>query len=149
VTTDRTRTSSRSGSGKPATKKQAAKKQATKKQATKKSASKKQATRSSASRTRSGSAPRAEARPAPGGLELAAEAARQLGELTGRATEGVTALERTEDGWRVEVEVLELRRIPETTDVLATYVVTVDERGRLEGYQRHGRYVRGSAGEER
>ena len=44
--------------------------------------------------------------------EVAAEAARQLLELTGKEAEGVTGLERTDDGWTVQVEVLEVRRIP-------------------------------------
>jgi hypothetical protein len=81
-------------------------------------------------------------------MVIAREAAEQLGQLTGRDVEGVTALERTEDGWRVEVEVLEVRRIPETTDVLATYELTLDDDGDIEGYRRLRRYVRGTPGEE-
>ena len=91
------------------------------------------------------SAPRAESRRRPGATRIAAEAARQLVQLTGKEPEGIIGLERTEDGWTVEVEVLELRRVPSTTDVLATYAVTVDEDGELEGYQRRARYVRGAA----
>lgn len=84
----------------------------------------------------------------PRATEVAGLAARQLLELTGREPEGVTGLERTEDGWRVSIDVLELRRVPETTDVLACYEVDVDERGDLTGYRRVHRYVRGSPGEE-
>lgn len=98
------------------------------------------------SRRRS-SAPRAAAQKRRTGPAVAGEAARQLAELTGRAVEGVTGLSRTEDGWTVEVEVLEMRRIPETTDVLAGYEVTVDDDGDLLGYQRLRRYVRGTPGE--
>lgn len=75
--------------------------------------------------------------------EIAKRAARQLLELTGRAAEGVTALERTDEGWRVEIEVLETRRIPDTTDMLAVYAVEVDGDGNLLGYSRTRRYVRG------
>ena len=42
-------------------------------------------------------------------------------------------LERTDDGWPVEVEVLEVRRIPNTTDVLALYEVEVDGKGDAPG----------------
>ena len=105
-------------------------------------------TRAPSSRSGS-SAPRAEASKKRSGLQIAQEAARQLLELTGREAEGVVAMERTDDGWRIEVEVLEVRRIPDTTDVLALYEVTVDEDGDLEGYRRLRRYGRGAPGEER
>ncbi|HSU75346.1 MAG TPA: gas vesicle protein GvpO [Terrabacter sp.] len=81
------------------------------------------------------------------GSRVAAEAVRQLLELTGKGAEGVIGLERTEDGWTVQIEVLELRRIPNTTDVLAAYEVTVDSDGELEGYRRLRRYVRGTPGD--
>ncbi len=93
------------------------------------------------------SAPRAAAPKKKTGMAIAAEAARQLLEMTGRDAEGVIGLEKTDDGWRIEVEVLEVRRIPETTDVLALYELTVDSDGDLEGYRRMRRYTRGSAGE--
>jgi hypothetical protein len=102
----------------------------------------------SPSRSSRGSAPRAAAQRKPKGSAIASEAARQLVELTGRDVEGVTGLSRTDDGWSVEVEVLEVRRIPETTDVLALYEITVDEDGDLEGYRRLRRYVRGTPGQE-
>ena len=82
------------------------------------------------------------------GARVAVEAVRQLAELTGKEIEGVVGLDRNDEGWIVQVEVLELRRVPSTTDMLATYDVHVDERGDLEGYQRLARYVRGTPGEE-
>nr|WP_297419174.1 gas vesicle protein GvpO [uncultured Nocardioides sp.] len=139
-----------------ATKKTAAKKSTAKKSASedtgdtpaKKSPAKKAPAKRSAAK-RSSSAPRTESSPRKRrGPEIAADAARQLVELTGRDVEGVTSLERTDDGWRVEVEVLEVRRIPDTTDVLATYELTLDEDGDIEGYRRLHRYVRGTPGEE-
>jgi len=92
-------------------------------------------------------APRASAPKRASASRVAAEAARQLLELTGRASEGVTGLERTDDGWTVQVEVVEVRRIPETTDVLALYDIEVDEDGELLGYRRVSRYSRGDTGE--
>lgn len=86
---------------------------------------------------------------APKASEIANSAVRQLVELTGRTPEGVTGLEKTEDGWTVSIDVLDLRRVPETTDVLACYEVEVDKQGDLTGYRRVHRYVRGSPGEER
>lgn len=95
------------------------------------------------------SAPRAEAGRKRSGPQIASSAAIQLAELTSKQVEAVTGLERTEDGWKVEVEVLELRRIPNTTDVLALYEVIVDADGDLEGYQRRHRFVRGAPQEDR
>jgi hypothetical protein len=80
---------------------------------------------------------------------IAREAAAQLYELTGHEVEGITGVHRDDDGWIVEVDVLELRRIPATTDVLATYHVTVDESGDLVGYRRRHRFVRGNVGDDR
>jgi len=83
-------------------------------------------------------------------MQAAVEGAQQLVELTGKEFEGIVGISKDDDGtWTVQVEVLELRRIPSTTDVLAVYEVTVDGEGNLSGYHRSDRYVRGSAGEER
>jgi len=88
------------------------------------------------------------ARPKTSPMRVAAVALEQLAALTGRPTEGVVGIERDEDEWVVEIEVLELRRIPNTTDVLARYRVTADDSGEVTGYHRLQRYVRGSAGDE-
>jgi hypothetical protein len=128
----------------------------TKRSATKRSTAKKSAATSSGEAAEQGSsngssrgsAPRASAPKKMTAIAVAAEAARQLGELTGRKAEGVTALERTDDGWKVQVEVVEVRRIPETTDVLAVYEIDADTEGNLEGYRRLRRYTRGSTEDE-
>jgi hypothetical protein len=111
------------------------------------SAKKTTAKKSSTPRKRS-SAPRAEAPKRKGAQQLASEAARQLLELTGKDPEGISGLRRSDDGWVVQVEVLELSRIPNTTDVLATYEVEVDSDGELMEYRRVHRYVRGVPGED-
>lgn len=101
-----------------------------------------------ASRSSSGSAPKAESRPAARASQVAAQAAAELLELTGKGVEGVTGLERTDDGWTVHVEVVEVRRIPDTTDVLALYEIETDKQGSLLGYRRLRRYARGTAGDD-
>jgi hypothetical protein len=113
--------------------------------AKKTSAKKTSAKKAPAPRKRA-SAPRAEADRPPNPGRIAAEAARQLVELTGKEPEGVVGLDRSDDGWKVEVEVLEVSRIPNTTDVLAMYEVEVDGKGSLQGYRRVRRYVRGVPG---
>lgn len=70
-------------------------------------------------------------------------AAGELEELLGRVPESVSAIKPTEEGWEADVEVLELERVPETTSVLGTYHVTLDEEGDLLAYERTRRYTRG------
>ena len=89
--------------------------------------------------------PRAEPAKRLSASRIAVLATRQMAELTTKDVEGVTALQRTDEGWLVQLEVLELRRIPATTDVLAIYEVSVNSAGELEEYRRRGRYVRGQA----
>jgi len=117
---------------------------ATKKTAKKSPAKKSPGKKAAAKR---GSAPRAAAPKRTSASQVAARAAQELLDLTGKGAEGVTGLERTEDGWKVQVEVVEVRRIPDTTDVLALYEVQVDEDGDLIGYRRLRRYARGVPGE--
>jgi Gas vesicle synthesis protein GvpO len=82
------------------------------------------------------------------GLRIARRAAHQLLELTGKEPESIIGLKRTDDGWQVQLEVLEVNRIPHTTDLLALYQVDADSDGELVAYRRVSRYVRGSASEE-
>jgi len=63
-------------------------------------------------------------------------------EMTGQAAESVSSLSRTRDGWRITLEIVELERIPRTTDILASYVVEVDDQGELMSYIRVQRYFR-------
>lgn len=77
------------------------------------------------------------------GVEVARRAVRRVHELTGIEPEGVTLLEPTDHGWRIGVEVVELERIPNSTDLLAIYHVELDEHGRLVSYRRAQRHYRG------
>ena len=79
-----------------------------------------------------------------GATEMVKRAVEQVGTLTGRPIEGVLGVRRNgeEGGWRVTLEVVELRRIPDSTDVLASYEVEVDDDGDLREYRRTRRYYR-------
>lgn len=81
--------------------------------------------------------------------EIARAAVSAVAELTGRQPETVLALRADDEGWKVTVEVVELSRIPSSTDVMASYQVTLDSGGELVGYERIRRYQRGDTGEER
>ncbi|TDQ55386.1 gas vesicle protein GvpO [Actinorugispora endophytica] len=75
--------------------------------------------------------------------DYARSAREQLGEFAGVEVENVSGVERADDGWEVTLEVLELARIPDTVSLLATYVVGLDDEGRVERYRRVRRYTRG------
>ncbi|MHB8658895.1 MAG: gas vesicle protein GvpO [Solirubrobacteraceae bacterium] len=74
--------------------------------------------------------------------------------LLGRPVESVLGVERAEEngsgnaGWLVMVQVVELERIPRSTDVLGAYAVELDGDGELVGYRRRRRYHRSQADED-
>jgi Gas vesicle synthesis protein GvpO len=81
--------------------------------------------------------------------DVVRQAVEQVGALTGRDVEGVLGLRREDGGWVVTIELVELRRIPDSTDVLASYEVTLDGDGELQEYRRTRRYYRSQVEEER
>jgi hypothetical protein len=80
-------------------------------------------------------------------VQIARAAAEQLAEISGAGADSVSGLERTEDGWLVRVEVVEVQRIPDSTSVMASYQVVVDDDGMLQSYRRDHRYYRNQAGD--
>ena len=71
---------------------------------------------------------------------------REVPEVLGLTVESIVGLERADGkGWNVTVQVVELARIPRSTDVLGAYEVTVDAHGEVVGAQRRGRYYRNEA----
>jgi Gas vesicle synthesis protein GvpO len=80
--------------------------------------------------------------------EAAKAALREIAALTAKQPEGVTGVERTEDGWTVGIELVEDQRIPSSADILATYETTIDADGELLSYRRVRRYARGRGDEE-
>lgn len=95
---------------------------------------------------------RSSSRRSSGGLsakEAIQRVRRELPELLGHPVESVLGVERDEDKqWQVTVQVLELARVPNSTDVLGAYQVTLDQDGELAGYQRRRRYTRGQADDD-
>jgi gas vesicle protein GvpO len=81
-------------------------------------------------------------------VQIIRRAREQLAEVTGRTPEAVLGLEKRDDGWLVKVEVLEMARIPNSTDVLAAYEAHLDADGELLEYTRKERYHRGRTGGE-
>jgi len=78
-------------------------------------------------------------------VAAAAAALRDIAEVIGKESQSATALLPTEEGWTVEVEVIDDRRIPPSADMLALYEVVLDLDGEILSYHRTRRYRRGSA----
>ena len=76
--------------------------------------------------------------------DVAELALRALTQLTGKNPVGATSVMPTDEGWTVEVEVVEDRRIPSSTDMLALYEMVLDMDGELLSYRRTRRYSRGA-----
>jgi hypothetical protein len=74
--------------------------------------------------------------------EVAMRAKMQLAGITGLDADHVSSVEKRELGWLVTVDLIELRRIPAATDVLAAYEAELDDYGTLVGYHRNRRYFR-------
>lgn len=87
-------------------------------------------------------------RPRLTGPEAVREAREQFQQLSGRTPETVSGLSATDEGWEVSIDVVELQRVPRTTDVLGTYAVRLDHDGRIVGYERRERFVRSNVSEE-
>jgi hypothetical protein len=81
-------------------------------------------------------------------IGAARRAAEGLHALVDRPVEGVVEIGREDDGWLVAVEVLEIARVPSTSDVLGVYEVELDPYGSLQGYRRRNRYTRASTDSE-
>lgn len=83
------------------------------------------------------------------GPEAIKRARESATEMLGRPVESVLGLEPDDgNGWKVTVEVVELERIPRSTDVLGAYVMSVDKSGELTAARRERRYYRNQADEE-
>jgi hypothetical protein len=83
------------------------------------------------------------------GPEAIKRARESATEMLGRPVESVLGLEPDEgNGWKVTVEVVELERIPRSTDVLGAYVMSLDKSGELTAARRERRYYRNQADEE-
>lgn len=82
-------------------------------------------------------------------MRILQRARAQLTELIGSEAESVSSFEQSEDGWTLEIEVVEMARIPDTMSLMGSYRVQVDRDGELMGYRRLHRYERGRADQRR
>jgi len=79
---------------------------------------------------------------------VAQQAKAELASITGLDADHVSAVMHKPDGWHVTVDLVELRRIPAATDVLAAYEAVLGPTGVLLSYHRTRRYFRDQMIEE-
>lgn len=73
----------------------------------------------------------------------------QVEELTGHPVSSVLGVQRDgDDGWEVTLELVELARVPETTNIMGCYRVKLDGDGDVVEYNRVRRYHRGQPDED-
>jgi hypothetical protein len=82
------------------------------------------------------------------GVEIALRAKEQLAMVTGLEVGTASGMAKEDDGWHVNVDLLELKRIPNTTDVLATYEAVLDDEGNLLRHRRMHRFYRAQVTED-
>ena len=68
--------------------------------------------------------------------------------LLGRPVEAVLGVDREHGNWVLRAQVLELERVPNTTDVLGEYEAVLDKNGDIVRYSQTRRYHRGQVDSE-
>ena len=75
-------------------------------------------------------------------MQIVKQAREHLKNLLGADAESVSGIERTNGNWSVTFEVVEMRRIPESTDILSSYSAVLDDDGGIVSLTRGRRYRR-------
>ena len=71
--------------------------------------------------------------------QIVQRAKRVMDDLGGMDVDRVTGVEADDEGWRISLEVVETRRIPDTADIIAKYEVLMSRGGRFRSYRLVGR----------
>lgn len=76
-------------------------------------------------------------------LEIRNKAFSNAQELLNKQPESVSLLEKTEKGWRMEVEVLERKAIPDKFDLLSVFELNLDSAGNILSFKQIRKIIRG------
>ncbi len=75
--------------------------------------------------------------------EVAERAKRQLAQVTGFKPVAAVGSYRDAKGWHVSVDMLEMVRLPDSTDLLGTYEVDLDDEGNIVRFEKRRAHLRG------
>lgn len=70
----------------------------------------------------------------------------QLSSIVSSQIDGVTGVKKVDDGWELLITLIELTRIPSSSDVLAEYAVSLDGTGEIISYKQVQRFLRNQIG---
>jgi hypothetical protein len=68
--------------------------------------------------------------------EIVEKASSLAGFMLNKEFDSVISMNKYEEGWLAEVEVLERKSVPDTQDILGRYEMKFDDGGELLGYKR-------------
>jgi len=78
--------------------------------------------------------------------DITERAKAELKDLTGFEASSVTSINKNENDWKIVVELLEKKGIPDRMDILGIYEVVMDTNSDLISYERKGLRKRGDTG---
>ncbi len=81
-------------------------------------------------------------------VNLAERAKEQLAQLTGFSSVAAVGGFSDDEGWHIVVDMLEMTRIPESTDIIGTYVVSLDQEGNMVKFEKKRARLRGESYQE-
>jgi len=81
-------------------------------------------------------------------MNLVERAKEQLAKVTDFSPVAAVGGFKDEEGWHISVDVLEMARLPESTDIIGTYVVSLDPEGNMVKFEKKRARLRGEPYEE-
>jgi hypothetical protein len=69
-------------------------------------------------------------------LAIASLVSSKMSELTKMEPSGIKGVAKEKEGWKVTIEMVEKKSIPDGMDILGLYEVWVDEKGEILGFER-------------
>ena len=78
--------------------------------------------------------------------DIVEDTKRQMTAITGLPPDTISRCDRADEGWTLDIDMLEHRSIPRTQDLLASFEVVLDLSGQITRWRRTGRFVRGQQG---
>lgn len=78
--------------------------------------------------------------------DIVEDTKRQMTAITGLPPDQISRFDRAEEGWTLNIDMVEHRSIPRTQDLLASFEVMLDDTGQVTRWRRTARFVRGQQG---
>ncbi len=80
-------------------------------------------------------------------LEIQEKAVPQIRKILNKEPEGVSLIEKNNEGWRVLCDVLDKKSIPETYDILKVFEFMVDKEAKVTSFKLLRKIRRGDIGD--